>query len=102
MRGQGALEYLLILAAVLAIAAIVIYVVSSAGRGAQEDTLSKGCINALGSCKFLKTATGANQANNTACAITCRPCGDYDTFLTQQGRPAATPNYNTCLIVPPA
>jgi uncharacterized protein (UPF0333 family) len=102
MKGQGALEYLLILAAVLAIAAIVIYVVSSAGRGAQEDALRKDCTCALSSCQFYKVAIGVGAGNLTACESTCKPCASLDKFLNDTGKEPGAAYNSACLAAAPA
>lgn len=86
MKGQGALEYLLILAAVLAIAAVVIYVVTGIGSSSKEDAMRKDCTRSIESCKLLKTAVGNNSAE--VCLTTCRPCLDVDNFLSGLGKPA--------------
>ncbi len=100
MKGQGALEYLLILAAVLAIAAIVIYVVSSAGRGAQEDALRKDCTRSVGSCAFYKTAIGNSSAD--VCTSTCKPCASLDKFLIDTGKEPAAAYNDACKASSPA
>lgn len=102
MKGQGALEYLLILAAVLAIAAIVIYVVSSAGRGAQEDALRKDCARSVGSCQFYKVAVGAGAGNLTVCEATCKPCASLDKFLIDTGKEPAAAYNDACKASSPA
>lgn len=97
MRGQGALEYLLILAAVLAIAAVVIYVVSSIGAGTREDAMRKDCTRAVESCKLYKVALGVGAANLTACTATCRACADLDKFLIDTAK-EPTAAYNTACV----
>lgn len=93
MKGQGALEYLLILAAVLAIAAIVIFVVTSMGQSAKEDSLRKDCTRAVEGCKLLKVAVGNNSAS--VCNTTCNPCRNLDTYIVGVGKPAEA-NQDTC------
>ena len=56
-KGQGALEYLIIIAAVLAVAAIVVYFLTGALGGQQEQASFAECKNAAAACKNSRLLT---------------------------------------------
>ncbi|MFH0987204.1 MAG: class III signal peptide-containing protein [Candidatus Micrarchaeota archaeon] len=64
-KGQGSLEYLIILAAVLAIAAVVVLFVTGAFSGAKTSVTD---------CKTASSQCAVELAGNTAA-----PCGSCDT-----------------------
>lgn len=94
-RGQGALEYLIIVAAVLAIAAIVVLFLTGAFRGTSAGATVADCKTAAAQCATdLATTTGA------ACPYCDERCADVgastDTSLyptTVDACKAGAPNY---------
>jgi hypothetical protein len=70
MRGQGALEYLIIIAAVLAISAIVVLFITGAFRGSSGSGDMSKCKLAAANCQR-DAALGVGQTCN-ACSDACR------------------------------
>ncbi len=81
-RGQGSLEYLLILGAVLAIAAIVVYIILGY-TSKTEEVLSTQCQNAMKECKYKKASLAKGSGNFTVCALTCKACYELDVYINQ-------------------
>jgi len=74
-KAQGALEYLIIIAAVLAIAAIVVLFLTGAFTGASSGGDLAKCRLAASTCKS-NIASGV-YATNSSCAVSCiGACGD--------------------------
>ena len=69
-KGQGALEYLIIIAGVLAIAALVVMFISGAGGGAQRQNLVRQCQNAATACENAKLLN-ENYDCTASCAVAC-------------------------------
>lgn len=79
-KGQGSLEYLLILGAVLAIAAIVVYIIL--GYTTQgEQTFRQGCENAKKTCSYTKAANAYPVNHYSVCTLICKPCYELDAYL---------------------
>ncbi len=75
-KAQGALEYLIIVAAVLAIAAVVVTVLSGAFSGGQQSAAISDMKADASDCSQILTAEGytpgtVEAANSTLCADTC-------------------------------
>jgi len=81
-RGQGSLEYLLILGAVLAIAAIVVYIILGY-TSRTEDVLSTQCQNAMKECKYKKASLAKGPNDLDVCALTCKACYELDVYINQ-------------------
>ena len=73
--GQGALEYLIIVAAVLAIAAIVVLFLTGAFQSTNQDITA--CKLAASTCAT-ELATSNNQAECTYCADDCDDTMGYN------------------------
>jgi len=69
-KAQGALEYLIIIAAVLAIAAIVVLFLTGAFKGATGGGDIAKCRLAASTCAN-NVASGVYSGYGTACAISC-------------------------------
>ncbi len=69
-KGQGSLEYLIIVAAVLAIAAIVVLFLTGAFQSQQTSASIAACKTAAGSCAN-DLATSAGQAKCGSCDTSC-------------------------------
>ncbi len=88
LKGQGAIEYLLILGAVLVIAAIVTMLVlqySSAG----PETLQKQCQQAMRQAASIKAGSGYSQLSVSgfeAVKSICAPCYKYDKYYIDTGK----------------
>lgn len=67
-RGQGSLEYLIIIAAVLAIAAIVVLFLTGAFSGARSTGDAAACKNIASNCAT-QTATSAGFECATMCNV---------------------------------
>ncbi len=81
-RGQGSLEYLLILGAVLAIAAIVVYIILGY-TSKTEDVLSTQCKNAMRECQYKKASLAGGVNDVDICALTCKSCYELDVYINQ-------------------
>jgi len=68
-KAQGALEYLIIIAAVLAIAAIVVLFLTGAFKSPLSSATYSACKQQTSACS-MKLSTGATQANCQADCIT--------------------------------
>ena len=68
MKAQGALEYLILIAAVLAIAAVVVLFITSTGGSSASSAALSACKEAAGSCSLL-LMNGPNSCSqcDTAC-----------------------------------
>ena len=90
-KAQGALEYLIIIAAVLAIAAIVVLFLTGAFKGTSAE-VSK-CRNAASSC-VVNVATGVFSSYSdcvTGCVGACADAGGKDVLA-----PTITVSATTC------
>lgn len=79
-RGQGALEYLIIIAAVLAIAAIVVVVLSGAFGGGQKSATVGKLQTAASTCSKTLSAEGetVGEPNGAFCNSTCSEWDEAD------------------------
>ena len=69
-KGQGSLEYLIIIAGVLAVAAVVVLFLTSAGSGAAKSQIRSTCVTAAQQCKSLQLTNPGVTCPN-ACASAC-------------------------------
>ncbi|MEM0372334.1 MAG: class III signal peptide-containing protein [archaeon] len=86
MKGQGSLEYLIIIAAVLAIAAIVVLFLTGAFTGARVTGDASKCKTAASQCATeLATSTGATCSY---CEGVCEGVASSNTNLYADGEAA--------------
>ena len=101
-RGQGSMEYLFIIAGVLAVAAIAVLFLTSAGSGAAQQQLITNCVTSATTCQAAQLASPG-----TTCLSSCaRSCSDPRTgidlmskdsvFDIQRNRPVACPPGSAC------
>ena len=76
MKGQGALEYLIIVAAVLAIAAIVVMFLTGAFRGTQPSAVLSACRNAASQCANYLATTRTENCKGTQLGEECKKVCD--------------------------
>ena len=89
LKGQGAIEYLLILGAVLVIAAIVtMLVLNFSQQGAGQ--LYASCKEAIDKAKAYKSTNFLSDKDVDPVKYYCKPCYDYDTALINQGKKGST------------
>ncbi len=70
-KGQGALEYLIIIAGVLAIAAIVVMFLTSGGTSGRAQSLAESCRNMAAKCDQNLQLYGSNYDCSYECAKAC-------------------------------
>ncbi len=69
-KGQGALEYLIIIAGVLTIAALVVYFLTISASSGQGRNIAANCQNAASQCK-LKLAVDQSADCSAMCLDAC-------------------------------
>jgi hypothetical protein len=87
-KAQGALEYLIIIAAVLAISAVVVMFVTGAAGTGKSEALYGACQSAAAECKLLQKANPSNP-----CVICEESCADPISAQYSAVRKAAQPTF---------
>ena len=93
-KGQGSLEYLLILGAVLAIAAIVVYIILGY-TSKNEQILRQQCENARKECSYTKAANAYPVSHYSACTLICKPCYELDAYLMKTSGTGTPDSWDT-------
>ena len=88
-RGQGSLEYLLIIGGAIAIAAIVIFMVLSSVPAQNPDTtrriaIGEECTASCADPSFCRSQGNASFTSTTSCISNCRDSADTATGIKAQ------------------